>query len=547
MLERGKRILIKTIKRIIAFLIISTFMTKVYVDYRAKKKGYRIVRTKIPIGGKAKLRANLYFPEDHDRGKSYPAIVMVHSWTMNRWQCHAYAPFFVRNDYVVITYDCRGWGFSGGHLSCADPDCEIEDLKKVIDWLVEQEHVSVDKDKIGITGVSYGGGHSFLGPIHDERIRAAVPMYGWTDLDRSLRHSKSHKYIWILNLFLSGLWASKGRFNFVLMKWLRSIMSKEDLSEYLEEDFKRRSALSSVNGGKASMLVIGSWNDDLFEPNQLLDYYEAYNGPKRIIMTNAGHAIDGALGPVLAGKFVWNEARKWFDYWLKGEQNGVMDEPPVLLYRPWSRTMKPEKSWYPEDIERQRKYLACDNGSSGTLELSCNGSESDIRLMGRAGVHPWSGPIFFNFPSLGFSVPGPRSKLKERLVFFESEPFEKKHELLGECKFKARVVWNDTGRKRFNGKALDSVQLNAFLYEIPKYGRMKLITHASCSLEPSSGEKQTANMWFVATSHLIESNSKLCLIFSRKDPLYALPIDAGGELKIICDEDSFLELPLRTV
>ncbi|MEJ5186985.1 MAG: CocE/NonD family hydrolase, partial [Candidatus Geothermincolales bacterium] len=75
-----------------------------------EKRGYELRRVKLRMRDGVRLSANLYIPKGNG---PFPALVMIHSWALNRWQCHLYAPMFASDGYLVLAYDCRGWGTSG--------------------------------------------------------------------------------------------------------------------------------------------------------------------------------------------------------------------------------------------------------------------------------------------------------------------------------------------------------------------------------------------------------------------------------------------------
>ena len=70
--------------------------------------------------------------------------------------------------------------------------------------------------------------------------------------------------------------------------------------------------------GTAVYLQTGWW--DMVFAGECLDLYEALTGPKRII-----------VGPWNHGVLPTMEALRWFDYWLKGIDNGIADEPGVIF------------------------------------------------------------------------------------------------------------------------------------------------------------------------------------------------------------------------
>jgi len=71
----------------------------------------------------------------------------------------------------------------------------------------------------------------------------------------------------------------------------------------------------------------GGWHD-LFAQGNLEAFQHAQRnvGNQRLIMYNGGHNGAGAPLP-------YNPVNRWFDYWLKGVDTGIMDEPPVLYFR----------------------------------------------------------------------------------------------------------------------------------------------------------------------------------------------------------------------
>jgi len=96
---------------------------------------------------------------------------------------------------------------------------------------------------------------------------------------------------------------------------------------------------------------------------------------------------------------------RWFDYWLKGEENGIMDEPPVKVVLGGSNTWHYEKEWPPKGVEYKPYYLNPDEGLSTEEPVSDNGSSGF--------VYDPSDPV----PTLGGALlmhpaflPGPRDQ-----------------------------------------------------------------------------------------------------------------------------------------
>lgn len=80
---------------------------------------YHQQRRVVQVSAGIPITATVFVPSGEG---PFPAIIMVHSWMAWRAQCDLlYAPGFARRGYVVLTYDCRGWGSSGGRFPAPRP------------------------------------------------------------------------------------------------------------------------------------------------------------------------------------------------------------------------------------------------------------------------------------------------------------------------------------------------------------------------------------------------------------------------------------------
>ncbi|MBW2396289.1 MAG: alpha/beta fold hydrolase [Deltaproteobacteria bacterium] len=131
-----------------------------------------------------------------------PGLLLIHGWGGLRDHLDAtYAPKFADAGFAVLTFDYRGWGDSDGKLvaeeplpensrvpgsnvtvaarvirEVVDPYDQIEDVRSAFAWLLA-EH-GVDKERIGIWGTSYGGGHVVMLGASEPRVKAIVAQVG---------------------------------------------------------------------------------------------------------------------------------------------------------------------------------------------------------------------------------------------------------------------------------------------------------------------------------------------------------------------------------
>jgi cephalosporin-C deacetylase-like acetyl esterase len=147
------------------------------------------------------VTGNLYIPKGLE--KPAPAVLYVcgHSLVKknnisfgNKTAYQHHAAWFARNGYVCLvidslqlgeiegihhgTYRYKMWWWNSRGYSPAG--VEAWNCIRALDYL--QMRAEVDKDRIGVTGRSGGGAYSWWLAALDDRIKAAVPVAGITDL-----------------------------------------------------------------------------------------------------------------------------------------------------------------------------------------------------------------------------------------------------------------------------------------------------------------------------------------------------------------------------
>ncbi len=82
-----------------------------------------------------------------------------------------------------------------------------------------------------------------------------------------------------------------------------------------------------INRSGVAIYMTNGWYD-IFT-NDMFFWYDNLTVPKRLIVRPTDHSTVEKNGPDLD---YGAEAHRWFDYWLKGIDNGIMNEPPVHYY-----------------------------------------------------------------------------------------------------------------------------------------------------------------------------------------------------------------------
>ena len=115
---------------------------------------------------------------------------------------------------------------------------------------------------------------------------------------------------------------------------------------YAPDSFKNFNGLR-LHGGtpeaRQSKLIVGPWPHGLSESSKTGD-----------VDFGAGSLAD------LDGM-----ETRWFDYWLKGIDNGIVDEPPLRLFIMGANEWRDEHEWPLARTDWQRWYLHSGGGANG--------------------------------------------------------------------------------------------------------------------------------------------------------------------------------------
>jgi uncharacterized protein len=134
-------------------------------------------------------------------GKPLPTIIMAHGWGGTAANFRRDAMDLANAGYLVVTFDYRGWGQSDGRIiltalpekkdgrrfsaqveelrEYVDPIEQTTDWFNVVSWAMSEP--MVDKDRIGLRGSSYSGGHVLYVAARDPRVKAIVSQVGAFD------------------------------------------------------------------------------------------------------------------------------------------------------------------------------------------------------------------------------------------------------------------------------------------------------------------------------------------------------------------------------
>jgi ABC-2 type transport system ATP-binding protein len=101
--------------------------------------------------------------------------------------------------YNVATWDPRGFGKSTGTVTVDSASYEAKDVSALIDWISGRQGVALDapgNPRVGMVGMSYGGGIQFVTAATDCRVDVITPTNAWNSLATSLYPAETFKAGW---------------------------------------------------------------------------------------------------------------------------------------------------------------------------------------------------------------------------------------------------------------------------------------------------------------------------------------------------------------
>lgn len=112
--------------------------------------------------------------------------------------------------------------------------------------------------------------------------------------------------------------------------------------------------IEDVNRANVPVYLTTGWFD-IFASDGLL-LYRNLTAPRRLTVRPIDHSQADEAGDDLDYAA---EAHRWFDYWLKGIDNGIMREPPVHYYvmgAPKEKAWRAAATWPPANLEARRLF-----------------------------------------------------------------------------------------------------------------------------------------------------------------------------------------------
>lgn len=469
----------------------------------------------------------------------FPLVVMPSSWAFDYTEYRGIANNMANNGYVVVSYSSRGFGckilLPGAASTCGYVDVAgpitIGDASTVITWALA--NTPSDPNRIGISGISYGGGTSLLAAERDPRIRAVAALSGWADLVASLNANQTPSSLGISTLSTLGVTGNMG----TLMQNVNTDLAQLP-PDYFgavqlvqnDPDTPLRSAINGVaqlNESGTAVLLANAFEDGLFVPSQYINFYNQLTGPKMILFSHGDHTTPEILGAQGNPNEIYTKVTRWFDYYLKGVQNGINLELPVQL-KSSTNVWSSFTDWNAVQLGAVTYSLTQPTTSCGFL---CLQPATGSFVQGSGGT--WSygitrglvSPTNTGVPLVtgGQPLPALIPTINRSNAVVWVGPVVSANS--------AKTVWGMSPLRLTVTPSSSNATVVASLYSMDPTGLATLITWKPYTLlNTAAGVAKTITLNLEATDYQIPAGNKLALVIDTDDPRYASATPYGGKV-----------------
>lgn len=272
---------------------------------------------------------------------------------------------YIDHGYAHVNVDIRGTGKSDGAL-CLFCDREQQDVYEVVEWIATQPW---SDGNVGMQGGSYLAISQLLGAAKQPpHLKAIVPDVPYTDTYRDIVW---HNGIW--NQQFMTLWTGlQAGLGFQGAAQSRRLPDRAFNSLAIEfknapldgPTYWERSVYPKFDRITVPTLLRSGWFDG-FSRGTIRNFQGIASPYKRLIMgphphTPAGPPFDplSPYAPVPPSPGAPDPALAWFDRFLKGIQNGIENEPPVLYYDLGAFEWRSASEWPPQDSSQRVLHLS---------------------------------------------------------------------------------------------------------------------------------------------------------------------------------------------
>jgi uncharacterized protein len=305
--------------------------------------GVRVIENLfIPLKDGTQLAARLWLPEDAEENP-VPCVLEYIPYRKTdgtRARDEPMHGYFARHGTAAIRVDQRGSGESDGLMEDEYLKQEQDDAIEVIEWIAKQNWCT---GNVGMMGKSWGGFNCLqVAMRRPPALKAVLSVCStddrYTDDIHYMGGCLLNDNLWwgaIMHAYQArpldpAIVGEKWR-----EEWLRRVEAMPNWPvlwmkhPHRDAYWKHGSVNEDWDAINIPVMITGGWADAY--TNTLPRLLEHLKVPRLGILGPWAHlyAHDGVPGPAIG---FLQEAQRWWDYWLKGIDTGIMKEPMLRAY-----------------------------------------------------------------------------------------------------------------------------------------------------------------------------------------------------------------------
>lgn len=431
-----------------------------------------------------KLAVDLHLPEGLAEGEKLPTILYQTRYIRSleyRWPFSMLAStrneitrsihFLVPYGYAWVSADVRGTGASFGSWPYPYSPDEIKDGADIVDWIIRQPW---SDGKVGTFGTSYTGSTSeFLLVNNHPAVKAAAPRFSLFDGYTDIAFPGGIHQTWFTEKWAAGNLAIDTntiteKFGLKVRMMVKGIKPVDDdkdrslLAAAIREhrnngdvhaeslgvtfrddttpsgvatmdSFSAHVHVDKIKSSGAAVYCYSGWYDGAYQ-HSAIKRYLTLNNPRKLIIGPWDHGGRQGISPWGSDKPEFNhdvEMLRFFDYHLKGIDNGIMQEKPVYYFTMGEEKWKWADTWPLPQQQIKRLYFSTGNQLAEDRPKEDDGHDTYVvdYSTGTGNASRWNsltGPrdkVHFGYPN--------RTEEDAKLLCYTSEPLSEEMEVTG--------------------------------------------------------------------------------------------------------------------
>lgn len=538
----------------------------VYEGYHTKDyKGYSYQSQYVKMPDGIQLATDVFLPKKRTEGEVFPTIIYfvryVRSLELkallrnkNKPLTGAHVPhkeidFFTSKGYACAIVDLRGSGASFGYRKMEFSNEEVDDMSQIMDWIVEQPW---SDQQLATTGISYTGTTAELAlSSKHPALKACIARCNifdlyedmncpgglkqtpfiqcWKETTVALDHNDFSIFGGLAKLLVKGVNPVQGdkkrvllkqavtehKKNFDIFSGILKIEARDDIEPTTQancDEFSIHTRMQDIIASKVPIYRISGWYDGGNINSAIKGYMNTPNTQK-LLIGPWDHGPANHISPFAKSNkvqfSVYTEMLRFFDFHLKGIQNGIEKEAPVHYYQMGTEEFRAADQW-PLKNSETKTFLLSDKNTlvkdaaavqQGQVNYACDYTVASTNRS------RWNSltTLYKN----GATQYPDRQEVNKKMLLFTSTPTDKDLEITGHPYTQLYISADATDASFF-----------VYLEDVAPDGSVTYITEGQLRAAfRKSSDKTTAPYQVVGPYHSFLKKDKEALIPNKVTPL----------------------------